>query len=159
MNRLQLARRTQILSLLVEGNSLRAASRLADVSLNTVMKLLADVGAASAHYQDKTLRGLKCQRVQCDEIWSFVGAKQKNATKGAIGYGDVWTWTALDADTKLIAAWMVGNRNAESAKSFIKDLSERLTNRVQISTDGLRLYVNAIENAFGGDVDYAQITK
>ena len=162
MNKLPLAKRAQILGLLVEGMSLRAASRLADCSINTVTKLLVDVGMACADYQDKALRNLNCRRVQCDEIWSFVGAKQKHVPaerQGEFGIGDVWTWTAIDADTKLIASWMVGTRNWESAKIFIEDLADRLAHRVQLTTDGHHAYVQAVENAFAGDIDYAQLIK
>lgn len=162
MNRLTDAKRAQILGLLVEGMSLRAASRLADVSINTVTKLLVDVGTACAVFQDETLRNLRCNRIQCDEIWSFVGAKQKNvplALKGAFGIGDVWTWTAICADTKLIASWMVGRRDGNAADTFVADLQSRLRNRVQLTTDGNHLYLNAVEAAFAGDVDYAMLVK
>lgn len=153
-----LAKRAQILGFLVEGMSLRAASRLADCSINTVTKLLVDVGAACAEYQDAALRNLPCKRIQCDEIWSFVGAKQKNVPddrKGEFGIGDVWTWTAIDADSKLVASWMVGTRDGDAAKAFIGDLAARLANRVQLTTDGHKAYLNAVEEAFGGAVDYA----
>ena len=133
MNHLSLARRAQVLGLLVEGNSLRATSRLIDCSINTVTKLLIDVGIACAKYQDTALRNLPCKRIQCDEVWSFCYAKAKNVPadkQGVFGYGDVWTWTALCADTKLIAAWMVGSRDSDAAKLFIDDLSGRLANRV-----------------------------
>ena len=162
MNRLTTAKRAQILGLLVEGMSLRAASRLADVSINTVSRLLVDVGAACAKFQDETLRGLTCKRVQCDEIWSFVGAKQKNVPedrRGVFGMGDVWTWTAIDADTKLVASWMVGTRDAEAAEVFMRDLAARLSNRVQLTTDGHRAYLVGVEEAFGGAVDYAMLVK
>lgn len=162
MNRMPQAKRAQILGFLVEGMSLRAASRLADCSINTVTKLLVDVGVACAEFQDKTLRNLPCQRVQCDEIWSFVGAKQKHVPterQGEFGIGDVWTWTAIDADTKLIASWMVGTRGAEPAQLFIRDLASRLANRIQLTTDGHRMYVEAVERAFAGDIDYAMLVK
>lgn len=162
MNQLSVQKRAQILGLLVEGTSLRAASRLADCSINTVTKLLVDVGMACAEYQDKALRNLTCQRVQCDEIWSFVGSKQRNIPaehQGEFGWGDVWTWTAIDADTKLIASWMVGTRNWESARVFINDLASRLATRVQLTTDGHHAYLHAVEQAFGGDIDYAQLIK
>ena len=162
MNRMSAAKRAQILGFLVEGMSLRAASRLADCSINTVTKLLVDVGIACAEYQDKALRNLNCRRVQCDEIWSFVGAKQKNVPAervGEFGMGDVWTWTAIDADTKLIASWMVGTRGVESAQQFIRDLASRLSNRIQLTTDGHRMYVEAVERAFAGDIDYAMLVK
>ena len=162
MNRMPLAQRAQILGFLVEGMSLRAASRLADCSINTVTKLLVDVGMACAEFQDNALRNLTCRRIQCDEIWSFVGAKQKHVPaerQGEFGIGDVWTWTAIDADTKLIASWMVGTRGAESAQQFIRDLASRLSNRIQLTTDGHRMYVEAVERAFAGDIDYAMLIK
>lgn len=159
MNVLPLAKRAQILGLLVEGNSLRATARLMDCSLNTVTKLLVDVGMACAEYQNKTLVNLPCKRVQCDEIWSFVGAKQKNVKQGAAGYGDVWTWTAICADTKLITSWMVGSRDGEAAAAFVADLAPRLANRVQLTTDGHKAYLQAVEDAFGADVDYAMLVK
>jgi IS1 family transposase len=162
MNRLPLERRAQIIGLLAEGNSLRAASRLADVSINTVTKLLLDVGAACEEYQDKAIRALKTKRIQCDEIWSFVYAKAKNVPedhKGEFGYGDVWTWTALDADTKLIPSWAVGRRDAFTAQAFIRDLADRLATRVQLTTDGHKVYLEAVEGAFGTEIDYAMLVK
>lgn len=162
MNRLDISKRAQIIGLLVEGNSLRAASRLADVSINTVTKLLVDVGTACAKYQDETLRNLPCKRVQVDEIWSFVYAKDKNvktAKAAPDGAGDVWTWTAICADTKLVPTWHVGSRDAECAMTFIDDLSRRLANRVQLTSDGLKSYLDAVDGAFGGDVDYSQLVK
>ncbi|MDE3073347.1 MAG: IS1 family transposase [Pseudomonadota bacterium] len=159
MNRMSIHDRAKILGFLVEGMSLRAASRLAGCSINTVTKLLVDVGTACAEYQDNALRNLPCKRIQCDEIWSFVGAKQKNVAQGAVGYGDVWTWTAICADTKLVASWMVGSRDGDAAKTFIADLAGRLANRVQLTTDGHKVYVQAIEDAFGADVDYAMLIK
>jgi IS1 family transposase len=162
MNNLPLAKRAQILGLLVEGNSLRATSRLADCSINTVTKLLVDVGTVCAEYQDKTLRNLKCKRIQCDEIWSFVYAKAKNADpdmKAAGQAGDVWTWTAIDADTKLIASWMIGDRSGETARIFVADLAQRLMNRVQLTTDGHRAYLDAVEGSFDKDIDYAVLVK
>jgi IS1 family transposase len=162
MNTLPLAKRVQILGLLVEGNSLRAASRLADCSINTVTRLLADVGAACAEYQDKALRNLPCKRVQCDEVWSFCYAKEKNVPQdrtGILGYGDVWTWTAICADTKLVAAWMVGRRDSAAAREFIGDLAGRLSDRVQLTTDGHKPYLEAVEKAFGGEIDYAMLKK
>ena len=162
MNCMSIAKRAQILGFLVEGMSLRAASRLADCSINTVTKLLVDAGTACAAYQDTALRNLSCKRIQCDEIWSFVGSKQKNVAlenEGIFGHGDVWTWTAIDSDTKLVASWMVGERNARAAEMFIGDLSARLANHVQLTTDGLRLYVDAVEKAFAADVDFAMLVK
>lgn len=161
MNRLPLTKRAQIIGLLVEGNSLRAASRLADVSINTVTKLLVDVGGAAAEYQDNALRNLPCKRVQVDEIWSFVGAKEKNASdeQKAQGFGDIWTWTAICADTKLAASWWVGERDGATAKAFVQDLAGRLAGRVQLTTDGHKPYLEAVEAAFGNDIDYAQLVK
>lgn len=161
MNRLSLADRAQILGLLVEGNSLRATSRLADVSINTVTKLLVDVGTAALAYQDEHLRNLKCERIQVDEIWAFVGAKAANTTaeKHAEGWGDCWTWTAICADTKLVPCWLVGPRNAAAAEFFLRDLAGRLLNRVQLTSDGLGIYRHAVRLAFGDDIDYAQLVK
>ncbi len=162
MNRLSLERRAQIIGLLAEGNSLRAASRLADVSINTVTKLLVDVGAACEQYQDKALRNLKCKRIQCDEIWSFVYAKAKNLPeemKGAVGVGDVWTWVAIDADSKLVPSWAVGRRDGFTAQAFIRDLADRLATRVQLTTDGHKVYLEAVEGAFGSEIDYAMLVK
>lgn len=162
MNKLSLERRAQIIGMLVEGMSLRATSRLADCSINTVTKLLVDVGTACAEYQDKTLINLPCKRVQCDEIWSFCYAKEKNVPddkRDQFGYGDVWTWTAICADTKLIAAWMVGDRSGNSARTFINDLAPRLANRVQLTTDGHKAYLEAVERSFGGAIDYAMLVK
>lgn len=160
MNRLDITKRAQIIGLLVEGNSLRAASRLADVSINTVTKLLVDVGTACAAYQDQALRNLPCKRVQVDEIWSFVYAKQRNVPNGMEDRaGDVWTWTAICADTKLVPSWHVGSRDAECAMAFMDDLSRRLANRVQLTSDGHKSYLDAVEGAFGGDIDYSMLVK
>jgi IS1 family transposase len=162
MNRLPLERRAQILGLLAEGGSLRAASRLADVSINTVTKLLVDVGKACDEYQDRTLCGLKSKRIQCDEIWAFVYAKAKNVPekmRGAWGVGDVWTWTAIDADSKLIPSWAVGRRDAATGHAFMLDLASRLSNRVQLTTDGHKVYLEAVEGAFGNNIDYAMLVK
>ena len=162
MNKLSIQKRAQILGLLVEGNSMRATSRLADVSINTVTKLLVDVGTACSEYQDKTLRNLPCNRIQCDEIWSFCYAKEKNVApenKGILGHGDVYTWTAICSDTKLVPSFMVGKRDEEYAKMFIDDLASRLANRVQLTTDGHKPYIEAIEGAFGNNIDYAMLVK
>ncbi len=160
MNKLTTKQRAQILHMLVEGNSLRATARMADVSRNTVSKLLEDAGAACLDYQDRVLRNLPCKNIQCDEIWSFVYAKQKNVPEGMESQaGDIWTWTAIDADTKLVPCWHVGNRDLESATTFIDDLASRLANRVQMTTDGHRPYLEAIESAFGNDIDYARLIK
>jgi IS1 family transposase len=162
MNRLPLTKRAQVIQLLCEGSSLRAASRIVDCSIVTVMKLLADVGEAFREYQDKTLRNIASRRIQLDEIWAFCYAKQKNvetAKSAPATAGDMWTWTALDADSKLMVAWMVGDRSGETANAFVADLAGRLANRVQITSDGHKPYLEAIEQAFGADVDYAQLIK
>ncbi len=160
MNRLSLQSQANLLGLLVEGNSLRATSRLSGCSINTVTKLLVDVGAACAEYQDKALRNLSCKRVQCDEIWSFVYSKQRNIPEGMEGVaGDIWTWTALCPDTKLILSWMVGQRTSDDAAVFIADLADRLTNRIQLTTDGNKAYLEAVEQTFGKDIDYAMLVK
>lgn len=162
MNKLNTADRVRVLACLVEGNSIRATVRMTGVAKNTVVKLLEDVGCACKKYQDIHLRGLKLKRVQCDEIWSFCYAKEKNVPadkKGMLGFGDVWTWTALDSDTKLIACWMIGGRDAGYATEFIRDLADRVVNRIQLTTDGHKAYLEAVEDAFGGDVDYAQLVK
>jgi len=162
MNVLPIEKRAQILNLLVEGNSMRATSRIADCSINTVTKLLIDVGAACSEYQDKAMRNLTCKRIQCDEIWSFCYCKEKNVSpeqEGVLGFGDVWTWTAIDADTKLVPSFMVGKRDAEYAQAFIEDLASRLSNRVQLTTDGHKAYLDAVEGAFGRDIDYSMLVK
>lgn len=163
MNKLPLEKRVQILSLLCEGSSMRSISRVCDVSINTVAKLLEEAGRASLAYHDEKVRGLQSKRVQCDEIWSFVYAKNKNvvdAKSPPKGAGDVWTWTALDADSKLICSWAVGQRDAYWAYAFMDDLKGRLANRVQLTTDGLKHYLVAVEKAFGGtDIDFAQLVK
>lgn len=162
MNRLPIAKRSHILNLLVEGNSLRAASRIADVSINTVYKLAIDAGEACSSYQDQAFRSLTCKRLQLDEIWSFVYAKQRAvpfAKKAPEIAGDVWTWVAIDADTKLVPSWRIGDRSGATAIEFVCDLSKRLANRVQITSDGHRAYLEAVEAGFGADVDYAQLIK
>lgn len=162
MNRLPIEKRTQIVALLVEGMSMRAVSRVADVSINTVTKLLEEVGAACLDYQDKVMRKLNCKRVQCDEIWAFCNMKQKNVPaelKGVFGYGDVYTWVAIDADTKLVPCWHVDTRDAEAASLFIEDLSSRLAHRVQLTTDGHGAYLNAVADSFSGHIDYAMLVK
>src|SRR5437762_13486231 len=162
MNKLPLAKRVQILSMLCEGSSCRSISRVADVSLNTVCKTLIDAGKACARFHDETVRGVASKRVQCDEAWSFCYAKQKNvaAAKAAPqGAGDVWTWTALDSDTKLILTWQVGGRDAEYALMLMDDLRGRLANRVQLTTDGHKAYLQAVEEAFGADIDYGMLVK
>ncbi len=159
MNRLSRDRQIAVVKALVEGCSIRATVRMTGVAKNTIINLLVDLGAACEAYQAEKLVNLPCKRIQCDEIWSFVGAKQKQVNNGAAGVGDVWTWTAICADTKLIASWQVGDRGSETAKGFISDLAGRLANRVQLTTDGHKVYLNAIENAFGDDIDYAMLVK
>ena len=162
MNRLNAERRTQIIRLLVEGNSLRSTSRIADVSINTVTKLLVEIGAACTDYQDRAFKNLKLKRIQCDEIWSFIYAKQRNVTAAMLAdghAGDVWTWVAIDAETKLVPCWMVGGRDAGTAKTFIDDLAGRLATRVQLTTDGHKAYLDAVDDAFGCDIDYAMLIK
>lgn len=162
MNKLPLAKRVQILSMLCEGSSMRSISRVTDVSINTVTKLLVDAGETCLALHDELVRDVRASRIQCDEIWSFCYAKEKNVEKAkAAGEdaGDVWTWTALDADTKLIVSYFVGDRSGQSAIALMDDLCGRLSNRVQITTDGHKAYLEAVEGAFGGDVDYAQIIK
>jgi IS1 family transposase len=162
MNKLSAAKRVQILNLLCEGVSMRAISRLADVSINTVSKLLADAGKACAAFHDEKVVGVAAKRVQVDEIWSFTYAKQKNVARAKAApddAGDTWTWTALDADSKLIVSWLVGGRDGEYALAFMDDVARRLANRVQLTSDGHRAYLEAVEGAFGADVDYAQLVK
>jgi len=162
MNRLSTADRARIVACLVEGNSIRATCRMTGAAKNTVTKLLVDLGRACAEYQDGAIRNLTCERIQCDEIWAFVYSKQKNVPdehQDEYGYGDVWTFTGICADCKIVASWLVGERNEIDASCFIKDLSDRLANRVQLSTDGHRMYLQAVETVFGGEIDFAQIIK
>lgn len=161
MNRLPIEKRARIVSCFAEGNSLRSTSRMVDVSLVTVLKFLKDMGTVCSEYQDRILRNLPCQRVQADEIWSFVYAKDKNLPLDEIGKGkgSVWTWTAICADTKLVPSWLVSDRSAEAATVLMRDLAGRLANRVQLTTDGHKAYLEAVEEAFGADVDYSQLIK
>ena len=162
MNKLPLAKRVQILSMLVEGSSMRSISRVADVSINTVSKTLIDAGRACIAFHDENVRGVKANRVQVDEIWSFTYAKQKNvatAKRQDLAYGDTWMWTAIEADSKLLISWLVGARDSEYALAFIDDLRQRLAKRVQLTSDGLKAYLDAVEEAFGDDVDYAVLQK
>lgn len=162
MNRLPITRRASILSMLAEGNSLRATARMADVSFNTVIKLLLDVAEKAEQYQDEHVRGIKAKRVQVDEAWAFVYAKAKNvpeAHKGEFGYGDVWTWVGIDADSKLAISWAVGRRDAFTANAFMLDLADRLATRVQLTSDGHKPYLEAVEGAFGNAIDYAMLVK
>jgi len=162
MNKLTTSKRVQILHMLCEGSSMRSISRIVDVSINTVTKLLVDAGNACSDYQDKTFRNLTCKRIQCDEIWSFCGMKEKNVPeekKDQLGYGDVYTWTAICADSKLVPSWYVGKRDYHSGKLFIQDLADRLAHRVQLTSDGLKVYLQAVEDAFGKNIDFAQLIK
>jgi IS1 family transposase len=162
MNKLPLTKRVQILAMLCEGSSMRSISRVADVSINTVTKLLVQAGWACLAIHDQEVRNVKASRIQCDEIWSFCHAKEKNVPKAKAapeGAGDVWTWTALDADTKMIVSFFVGDRSSQSAIVLMDDLRARLSNRVQLTSDGHKAYLEAVEGAFGGDVDFAQLVK
>src|SRR4030043_411037 len=162
MNKLSIERQSQIIKVLCEGNSIRSTARITDTAINTVVKLLKEVGAACLDYQDKAMHNILSKKLQCDEIWSFVYSKAKNVPdehNGEFGYGDVWTFTAIDADTKLVPCWKVGARDADCAYEFLSDLKDRLANRVQLTTDGHRMYVEAVEHAFGRDIDYAQLVK
>ena len=162
MNKLDRDARARILHLLCEGNSIRAVTRLTGASKKAVSKLMVDAGQAAAWYQDRVFRNLTCKRIQVDEIWAFVYAKQKNvagAKKAPADAGDAWTWTAIDADTKLIPSWFVGGRDSDAAIIFMDDLKSRLANRVQLTSDGHKAYLEAVEGAFGADVDYAQLVK
>ncbi|MGH2847859.1 MAG: IS1 family transposase [Thermoleophilaceae bacterium] len=162
MNRLTTERRAQIIGCLVEGNSIRATVRMTGAAKNTVTKLLVDLGAACSEYQDQVLRDLPCKTLQCDEIWAYCYAKQKNVPeehKGTFGYGDVWTFSALCADTKLVPSWLVGERTVDDAWAFMRDLKSRLSNRIQLTTDGHQIYVASVGLTFGRDIDWAQIQK
>jgi IS1 family transposase len=161
MNRIDPETRARVVNCLLEGCSIRATVRLTGAAKNTVVKLLADLGCACAAYHNRNVRRLKVRRLQCDEIWSFVGAKAKNvsAAKKQEGWGDVWTWIGIDADTKLVLGYLVGGRGAGWAKDFMEDCASRITNRVQITTDGHKGYLEAVENAFGADIDYAMLQK
>ncbi len=162
MNKLPLPKRVQVLSMLCEGSSMRSISRVADVSINTVAKLLTDAGEACAAFHDEAVRNVRAKRVQCDEIWAFNHCKQRNVETAKAApdmAGDIWTWTALEAETKLIVSYLVGGRDAGYATAFMDDVASRLATRVQLTTDGHKAYLNAVEGAFGADVDYAQLVK
>src|ERR1017187_2439088 len=161
MNQLSTTRRTQVIAALVEGNSINATCRMLGVGKRTVLRLLEDAGRACAAFHDEHVRNVRVRRLQCDEIWSFVGAKMKNANEEqvAAGWGDVWTWTAIDADTKLIVSYLVGQRGPAWAKFFMEDIASRVASRIQLTTDGLKMYADAVEGAFGCDVDYAMLIK
>lgn len=165
MNKLPIAKKVQIINCLVEGMSLRATSRLADCSINTVTKLLVDVGKACQNFHDETVHGLTSQRVQLDEIWSFVYAKEShvddimNSEIDKDKAGDCWTWVGIDADSKIVMSWYVGDRDAASAQAIVSDVKSRLVNRVQLTTDGLKTYIDAVKTSFGKDIDFAQLKK
>lgn len=162
MNKVPTARRAAIVRSLIEGNSIRSTCRITGTAKGTVLRLLEDVGAACAEYQDRVMRNLPCRELQCDELWSFVGKKEKRATEAqkAQGLGDAWIWTAIDTPTKLIPCWHLGDRNADAAFTFMEDLASRLANRVQLTTDGLKAYLTGVEDAFGWNgVDYAMLIK
>src|SRR6266542_2374578 len=162
MNKLNRAERAQIIRALVEGNSIRSTSRITGAARNTITTLLVQLGTAAASYQDRVLRNLTSTRIECDEIWAFCYSKARNVPEehaGEFGFGDVWTWVALDPDSKLVPSWLVGERDTADAHLFISDLGSRLANRVQITTDGHRPYIEAIEAEFGRDVDYAMLVK
>ena len=161
MNRLDEEKRAAVVRCLVEGNSIRATVRMTGVAKNTIVKLLLDLADACAGYHDKHVRNLRVRRLQCDEIWQFVGSKAKNTSpeKKAAGWGDVWTWTAIDADSKLCVSYLVGGRDLGWAKEFMRDCASRISNRVQTTTDAHRAYLEAVEDAFGADIDYAQLQK
>jgi IS1 family transposase len=157
------ARRAQVIRCLIEGSSINSTVRMTGVAKNTVLKLLVEIGGSCSGYLDATMRDLPCQRLQADEAWAFVYAKQKNVKPEHFeddGYaGDVWTWVAIDADTKLIPSWLIGTRDPASARTFMEDLASRLSNRVQLTTDGLKCYLSAVKNAFGNDIDYSMLIK
>jgi len=162
MNKLDTAARVRILNMLCEGSSMRAVARVCDVSFNTVAKLLIDAGLACARFHDEAVRDVQATRVECDEIWSFCYAKQRNVAKAKAApdrAGDVWTWTALDADSKMIVSYLIGGRDSEYALAFMDDLRGRLRHRVQLTTDGHKAYLRAVEESFHGDIDYAQLVK
>ena len=162
MNCLSVSKRTRVVAALVEGTSINATCRMTGVAKHTVLKLLKDLGCAAASYHNQNVRNLRVRRLQADEIWAFVGAKMKNASEAKVvnqGWGDIWTWTAIDADTKLIVSYMLGQRGAETALAFMRDAASRISTRIQLTTDGHRVYAEAVEKAFGGDIDYAMLVK
>jgi len=161
MNQLNTVRRCQIIAALIEGNSINATCRMLGVGKHTVLRLLEDAGCACAAYHDAMVRGLEVKRVQCDEIWAFVLGKDKNLALEQVqaGFGSVWTWTAIDAESKLIISYMLGDRGAGTAQAFMKDVASRIANRIQLTTDGHRVYADAVEDAFGSEIDYAMLVK
>ena len=159
MNRMNTARRTQVIRCLIEGCSINSTVRMSGVAKHTILKLLVEIGPVCAEFLDATMHNLKCERIQVDEIWQFVGAKQKNVTPENGAAGDVWTWTAIDADIKLVPCFMLGGRDANAARDFMEDLAGRLANRIQLTSDGLKVYIQAVKEAFGGEIDYAMLVK
>src|ERR1700686_3214566 len=161
MNQLNTAKRVQIMAALVEGNSINATCRMLGVGKHTVLRLLEDAGCACAAFHDANVRNLRVNRAQCDEVWSFIYAKQKNVTAEQMeeGAGDCWTWTCIDADSKLIISYMLGDRGASTAQAFMQDVASRISNRIQLTTDGYRVYAEAVENSFGSEIDYAMLVK
>jgi IS1 family transposase len=162
MNQLPMSKRVAVVSALVEGNSLRSTCRMTGVAMNTVLKLLAELGDACATFHQEQVRNVNAKRIQCDEIWQFVYAKARNVPEdkqGTFGYGDVWTWTAIDPDTKLIVSYLIGPRRPSMAFELMTDVASRLAGKVQLTTDGLYWYPHAVEQAFGIDVDYAVLQK
>lgn len=162
MNKLRTEKQKQIIAALIEGNSIRATCRMTGADLKTVLKLLVNVGKICKEYQDRVFHGLTCKRIECDEIWSFCYAKQKNVPEdkqGQFGFGDVWTFTAICADSKLVPSWHLGKRDLPNATVFMKDLAGRLKNRVQLTTDGHRMYLDSVEEAFGSEIDFSQLIK
>jgi IS1 family transposase len=162
MNKLSLERKAQVIKVLCEGNSIRSTARITNTAINTVVKILKEAGLACLKYQDNELMNLSCKRIECDEIWSFCYAKEKNVPeqyKDKFGYGDVWTFVAIDADTKLVLSWHVGQREPADAYYFLSNIKERVSNRIQLTTDGHRMYYEAVENTFGDEIDYAMLVK
>jgi IS1 family transposase len=161
MNQLSTSRRAQVIAALVEGNSINSTCRMFGVGKHTVLRLLEDAGRACAAFHDEHVRNVRVRRLQCDEIWSFVGAKMKNVSEeqAEAGWGDVWTWVGIDADTKLVVGYLVGQRGPRWAKFFMEDIASRVASRIQLTTDGLKMYGDAVEGAFGCDVDYAMLIK
>lgn len=161
MNKLSTEERTRVVKALLEGNSLRSTTRMTGIHRSTILKLLVELGTACAEYQDRALRNLSCKRIQADEIWSFVYAKEKHCTPEmkAVGAGDCWVWVGMDADTKLVVSWLAGTRDAGCAHDFMQDLASRLAHRVQLTTDGHHAYLTAVEGVFENDIDYARLIK
>jgi IS1 family transposase len=162
VNKLNTAERVQVIAALVEGNSINSTVRMTGISKPTILKLITELGPVCQKFHDERVRGLTCKRIQCDEIWAFCKSKQKNVAlenRGVLGFGDVWTFTGIDADTKLMVSWIVGFREAAWANKFMLDVADRVTNRIQLTTDGLRAYLHAVDNAFGSDVDYSMLVK